>query len=99
MGLLELFGRQDIKGLTRLPTGSFTVDASGRILSSTLPQIFPRNFVEDIAAAVLASFKEGQKAGLPLSDLVINYASLKITARELRGGAIIFLAPLSIKRT
>jgi hypothetical protein len=30
--------------------------------------------------------------------LVIQYPGLKITARELRGGAIIFLAPQAHKR-
>ena len=32
-------------------------------------------------------------AQLPISELIMNYATLRITARELRGGAIVFLAP------
>ncbi len=40
-----------------------------------------------------AAFNEAATAQLPLTELVINYPSLKITARELRGGAIVFLSP------
>ena len=32
---------------------------------------------------------------MPLGEVSIHYASLRITARELRGGAIIFLFPLT----
>ena len=31
--------------------------------------------------------------GIPLTELIADYSALKLTARELRGGAIIFLAP------
>jgi hypothetical protein len=42
---------------------------------------------------VLAAFAEATAAQLPLAELVINYPSLKISARELRGGAIVFISP------
>jgi hypothetical protein len=54
--------------------------------------------VQEIATQVLVAFKQAREAQLPLSELVVNYAALKLTARELRGGAIIFLAPQSFKR-
>jgi len=38
-------------------------------------------------------FRQARKAQLPLAEMTIHFSSLKITARELRGGAIIFLAP------
>jgi hypothetical protein len=79
-----------------LPRGSFTADRDGRILVSTLPQAFPTALAEEIAAKVLAAFKSAQAAQLPLSEIIIRYPSLKITARELRGGAIIFLAPQTL---
>jgi len=43
----------------------------------------------------LNAFRQATTAQLPLSELVVEYPSLRITARELRGGAIIFLAPKS----
>ena len=53
----------------------------------------PPSLVKDIARQVLAAFSEAAEAQLPLTELIINYPSLKISARELRGGAIIFLSP------
>ena len=42
---------------------------------------------------VLALFHEAREAQMPLAEVSIHYASLRVTARELRGGAIIFLFP------
>lgn len=100
MGLLDIFSssKEEAPGLTRLPSGSFTVDAKGQILSSTLPQAFPASQVKEIAAQIIETFRGAQKAQLPLAELVLNYSALKVTARELRGGAIIFLAPHALKR-
>jgi hypothetical protein len=79
--------------LTRLPSGSFTIDPTGRMVASTLPRSFPDAVVHEISLAVLATFQAAREAELPLAELVAEYSSLKLTARELRGGAIIFLAP------
>ena len=92
MGLLSLFARS-APTLVRLPSGSFTVDREGCVLMGTLPSSFPVSLVKDIARQVLGAFGEAADAQLPLTELVINYPSLKITARELRGGAVIFLSP------
>ncbi|HOC57105.1 MAG TPA: hypothetical protein PKI20_15920 [Verrucomicrobiota bacterium] len=92
MGLLKLFAKP-APTLLRLPSGSFTVDREGTVLTGTLPSSFPANVVKDIARQVLATFGEAAAAQLPLAELIINYPSLKISARELRGGAIVFLAP------
>ena len=48
MGLLNLFARP-APTLMRLPSGSFTVDRDGRVLTSTLPSSFPASLVKDIA--------------------------------------------------
>ena len=101
MGLLNFLFKSSedgTAGLTRLPSGSFTVAADGHVLSSTLPQSFGPARQKDISQAVLKAFRGAQQAGLPLTEMVINYPGMKITARELRGGAIIFLAPQSLKR-
>ncbi|MDB6122139.1 MAG: hypothetical protein JWQ71_1132 [Pedosphaera sp.] len=95
MGLLSLFAKPPAK-LIPLPSGSFSVDREGRILISTLSHTFPEELVEEIATRVLATFRSAQAAKLPLSEIVIRYSSLKITARELRGGAIVFLAPQTL---
>ena len=92
MGLLSLFSKPAAT-LVRLPSGSFTVDREGCVLMGTLPSSFPAQLVKDIARQVLAAFSEAAAAQLPLSELVINYPSFKIAARELRGGAIVFLSP------
>ncbi|SPE52500.1 conserved hypothetical protein [Verrucomicrobia bacterium] len=92
MGLLNIFTKPT-PSLLRLPTGSFSVDREGCVLIGTLPSSFPAPLIDDIAQQVLALFREAAAAQLPLSEVVINYPSLKITARELRGGAIVFLCP------
>jgi len=95
MGLLSRFAKP-APTLLRLPSGSFTVDREGSVLVGTLPSSFPAALVTDIARQVLAAFRDGAAAQLPLSEVVINYPSLKITARELRGGALIFLSPKAL---
>lgn len=76
-----------------LPSGTFTVDREGRVVISTLSSTFPAAVLRELGQQVTATFHEAQKADVPLGELVVRYASLKVTARELRGGAIVFLAP------
>jgi hypothetical protein len=92
MGFLSRFSKP-APTLVRLPSGSFTVDREGSVLVGTLPSSFPVALVNDIARQVLAVFRDAAAAQLPLSEMVVNYPSLKISARELRGGAMIFLSP------
>jgi hypothetical protein len=94
MGLLNLFARS-APTLLSLPSGSFSVDREGRVLVGTLPSSFPAELQDEIAREVLTTFRQASAAQLPLSELIIHFASLRITARELRGGAIIYLAPLA----
>jgi hypothetical protein len=49
--------------------------------------------LKEIARDVLKMFHEARDAQMPLAEITINFASLRVTARELRGGAIIFLFP------
>ena len=93
MGLLNLFSPKSCEPLLRLPSGSFTVDRTGLVLTGTLPSTFPQNLVREVADRVLQAFREANAVQLPLAQLIIDYPSLRITARELRGGAMIFLAP------
>ncbi|MCL5097224.1 MAG: hypothetical protein M1608_06815 [Candidatus Omnitrophica bacterium] len=77
------------------PSGCFTVDPCGEIIASTLPHTFPSAHVRRIAEQVLQTFRAAQEAQLLLNELQIHYPALKLTARNLRGGAIIFVAPHS----
>jgi len=96
MGFLSFLGKSSTVTLMRLPAGTFTVDRTGRLLASTLPQTFPAAVVQEIGQHVLSTFRSAEAARLPLSEIVAEYSALKLTARELRGGAIIFLAPRGI---
>ncbi|SRR5258707_9698917 len=95
MGFLNIFAKPAPK-LLRLPSGSFTVDREARVLASTLPHTFPRELLEDIARQVLAACQSVKGAQLNMSEMIVRYSSLKITARELGGGAIIFLTPQTL---
>jgi hypothetical protein len=98
MGLLNLLPKPSQLNLVRLPSGSFTVDADGQILVSTLPYNFPLDWAEQIAQHVVTVFHQAEAAQIPLRELVADYSSLKLTARSLRGGAIIFLSPQGLGR-
>lgn len=96
MGLLKLFSKPAPSTLTSLPTGSFTLDRDGEIIVSTVSSSFPAVTVKDIGQRVLDTFSEAREAQLPLAELVIHFGGFKIVARELRGGAIVYLRPKNI---
>jgi hypothetical protein len=93
MGLLTLFSRKNKLRLMHLPSGSFTLDKDGRVMTSTLPQSFPAECMQAIGERVLTALRDAHKAQMPMAEIIIHYPSLKLLARELRGGAIIFLMP------
>jgi hypothetical protein len=76
-----------------LPSGSLTVDRNGNTLTSTISSAYPAALLKDIAKDVLKLLQESRDAQMPLGEVNIYFASLRVTARELRGGAIIFLFP------
>src|SRR5687768_6423558 len=92
MGFLDLF-KSKKPGLIALPTGSFTLDPDGRVMTSTLPRSFPGEQLRQVGARILTAFREARKAQVPLSEITIQYSALKLLARELRGGAIVFIVP------
>jgi len=93
MGFLTKSDKSSKPELKRLPSGTFTIDADCRIVSSTLPRWVPESQVRDIGREILAIFHGARHASLPFAELNVQYAAFKITAREMRGGAIIFLSP------
>jgi hypothetical protein len=78
-----------------LPSGTFTIDRTGRIVTSTLSNNFPEKLALEIGRAVIDTFRKAQAAEVVLTEVTVNFAALKLTARELRGGAIVFLAPVT----
>lgn len=92
MGFLKkLFGSH--AAVQQLPTGTITVDRQGRVVTSTVSSAYPRNLLQGIGREVLDLFREARAAQMPLAEVSLHFGSLRITARELRGGAIIFIFP------
>jgi hypothetical protein len=89
MGLVR---RKQVSAPPRLPTGTFTVDSQGQVISSTVPQSVSPLVVKDIGESVVSVFQGARKANVSFSEMVAQYGTFKITAREMRGGAIIFLS-------
>jgi hypothetical protein len=77
----------------QLPVGSITVDRHGLIITSTVSSAYSKSLLREIGREVLAVFREARIASLPLSEVNIHYGSFQVTARELRGGAVVFLLP------
>ena len=92
MGFLKRFFHSRA-AVQLLPTGSVTVDRNGRVVTYTVSSAYPKALLRDIGVEVLSIFSEARTAQVPLAEISIHFASLNITARELRGGAVIFLLP------
>jgi|SRR5580698_6132938 hypothetical protein len=97
MGLLKKFFRRQAS-VQDLPSGSLTVDRNGNTITSTISSAYPAGLLKNIAKDVLKILGEARDAQLPVAEININFASLRVTARELRGGAIIFLFPQTSMR-
>ena len=93
MGFLNLFSNPRKASVQRLPAGTMTVDRLGNIITSTISSAYPAGSLKDITTEVLQLFREARAAQMPLTELRIQFASLEILAREMRGGAIIYLKP------
>lgn len=98
MGLLKPLSRA-VRPLRpeRLPSGCFTLHRGRGLVASTLPSSFSRSTMLEIGELVVTAFQEAQETNLPLTDLNIHYSGLQISARELRGGALIFLQPATLQ--
>ena len=92
MGFLKKLFRRPA-AVQELPSGSLTVDRNGNTITSTISSTYPAPLLREIAKDVLRIFHEARDAQMPLAEVSILFASLRVTARELRGGAIIFLFP------
>ena len=94
MGFLKkLFRIRPRAAVQQLPSGSIAVDRDGNVVTSTVSSAYSRDLLRAIGRDVLALFHEAREAQMPLAEVNIQFVSLRITARELRGGAVIFLFP------
>jgi len=96
MGLLKFFSKSGDTALPRIegpPSGAVAVDRAGKIVACSLPASVPRATVEQIGRTALHAFAAARKIQAPLSVLETHYRGLKISAIELRGGALVFLNP------
>jgi hypothetical protein len=95
MGFLKKLSRlfRSRAGIRQLPLGSLTVDRDGHVVTSTVSSAYPKALLREIGRDVLVLFREARSAQMPMAEVSIHFGSLRITARELRGGAIIFLFP------
>lgn len=98
MGILTRKSGSLDRGIKAFPAGCFTVDRDGHLISSTLPQNFSSELAGQIARAVLGAFEGAHQAHLIFNEIQVTFLAMKLTARELRGGAIIFLAPARLGR-
>jgi hypothetical protein len=92
MGLLNIFSKARAT-VHVLPSGSMTLDRNASILASTISSSFPDETLQQIGTLVLGIFKSAAAAQAPLTELKLHFPSLLITARELRGGAVVFFSP------
>jgi hypothetical protein len=92
MGFLKkLFGSR--AAVQQLPTGSITVDRDGQIVTSTVSSRYPQPPLRAVGRNMMQLFRESRSARMPFTELDIHFGSLHLTARELRGGTIIFISP------
>jgi hypothetical protein len=101
MGFLKKISRffSSRAGVRQLPLGSMTVDRDGQIVTSTVSSAYPKTLLHEIGKDVLVLFREARTAEMPLAEVSVHFGSLRITARELRGGAVIFLFPQTAHST
>ena len=93
--LKSIFSREAASTPMALPSGTFTLDRTGRIVTSTLSNNFPEKLALEIGRVIIDTFRKAQAAEVVLTEVTVNFASLRLTARELRGGAMVFLAPVT----
>ncbi len=92
MGFLKNIFRR-AAAVQSLPAGSLTVDRHGAIVTCTVSSAYPATLLVAIGHEIMVLLREARAAQLPLTEISLHFGSLHITARELRGGAVIFLLP------
>ena len=99
LSFIPFLGRGQKTDLSRLPSGTFTMDSAGSIVSSTLPQSVSSEQILEIGRCVLQAFKNARKARISVLELHIQYCTLKVTAREMKGSAVVFIMPQTLEES
>ena len=86
-------------GVQLLPAGSMTVDRDGFVVTTTVSSVYPLALLNEIGNGVVSLFGEARAAQIPLAEVSLHFGSLRITAREIRGGALVFLFPQTSRST
>ena len=76
-----------------MPIGCFALHREGGIICSTLPHWFSTKTATEIGRVVIAAFRVAAETSVPITEIYVRYRGLTIFARDLRGGAIVFLTP------
>lgn len=92
MAILKLKDKESIN-TQKIPKGSFTLSSDGRIVSSTLPSSTSKQFLEELACQIKNTFQSAREQGFVLNEVVINFPTLKIVAKEMRSGFFVSLIP------
>ena len=87
------FSKPKAFGPAKFPRGSYTVSSTGKIVVSTLPSGFSQERMVEIGKVVLATLGSARELGTPFTELAADFAGIEIRARDLAGGAIIFVTP------
>lgn len=95
MGVLDKLLRRTPLVPKKIPAGSFVISRSGRVLVSTFPQKVPQSVLVAVGGVVLRAFSKGEEMGMRLDHLEALYGAMRITARRLHSGALVFLLPQS----
>lgn len=76
-----------------LMRGSFAVDREGELVVCTLGYGCSRPALDQIGRTVLDAFAHAREVNQPLAVVTTIQSGFKITAREMRGGALVFMRP------
>jgi len=94
MGFLNLFSKSTPGAAVEGPlTGSLAVDRAGKIVATTLSSQLAPALLTQIGRTALHAFAAARRIQTPLTELVTSYGENRVTAIELRGGALIFINP------
>ena len=92
MGFLKRFFRSRA-AVQQLPTGSVTVDRDGHVVTYTVSSAYPKALLRDIGLRGAVHLPRGARSAGAACRNQHSFRQPQITARELRGGAVIFLLP------
>jgi hypothetical protein len=67
--------------------------SDGNVVTSSLPKSVSAAVISDLGRQVLSAFREAAEAGVKLDELILTFAELKILARSVQDGAIVFISP------